>query len=210
MRRFVRVFSIIFLFWVGSGMACGSDRPPVLSAPSLTGEGLAVGNVTAWEKYKTTWAEIDGLEKSGGAARLYRRIDGLESSLDTLFPDDIDLVNDLLAILRDKLGVREKMLRKQSGRPPQPDWIGQLRGRMKRLAAEVRVFKRMDAMGLNDPWLQQTLLPDMRLYAQLVDQGIESVRAANPEDERSPEVQSMLMDAKTIHESACAWLKTNR
>jgi len=210
MRRFVRIFSLIFLCWVGSGMACSGDRPPVSSEPPLSGEGLTMGNATAWDKYKAIWAEIDDLEKSGGAERLYRKIDGLEKPLDTLFPDDIDLVNELLVILRDKLGVKEKMLRKQSGRPPRPDWAGQLRRDLKRLAAELRVFKRMDARGLNDPWLRQTLLPDMRLYTQLVDQGIESVRAAISADERSPEVQSMLMDAKAIHESACALLETNR
>lgn len=118
-------------------------------------------NATAWNKYKAIWSEIDGLKKSSGAERLYRKIDGLESPLDTLFPGDIDLVNYLLMILRDKLGVKEKMLRKQSGRPAQPDWIGQLRRKKGRLAADVRVLKRMDVMGLNDPGIRQVLLIDI-------------------------------------------------
>ena len=187
----IRVTAILLMVWIC--IACNGDRMPGDSTTTNTDEGHSILKSKTWKNYKKLWSKIDALKKASAADSLFDKIDAQESDLDALFSKDTDLVNNLLMILRDKLSIKEKMLRDQRGRPPQPDWASQLKRKTARLAAECRIVEQFSDMGVSDPWIGDSLLPDMRLYTQLVTQGVEEVRLHPPA--AAGEVEKLLNDA---------------
>jgi hypothetical protein len=188
------------------GLACHADRTPLESTTSPD-ESRSMLKSKAWKNYQTTWRRIDALKDSDAVDSLFDRIDAQESDLDALFPDDTGLVNDLLMIIRDKLSNTEKMLREQRGRPSKPDWISLLKRNTARLAAECRVFQRFSTMAIDDPWISDALLPDMRLFSEMVAQGIADVRSHTPLEAGADDIRSLLRDADAMLTSARAVLE---
>jgi hypothetical protein len=182
---------LVLLFCV----TCKDDPAPAKSTTQKPDEGNTVLKSNAWKNYKETWGKIDALKKAGSVDSLFSRIDGMEADLDGLFSDDTDLVNDLLMIIRERLIVRDEMLHEQRGRPPQPNWVVELQRTTNHLAAEYRVLKRFTTMGLTDPWIKATLIPDLRLYTEIVAQGIEDVRSETPPAAKTNDINTLLDDA---------------
>jgi hypothetical protein len=189
-------------------VACNGDRTPGESIITTnTDESYSILKSKAWKDYKKYWEKIDALNKANAADSLFSKIDAQEADLDSIFSNDTDLVNDLLMILRDRLSIKEKMLRDQRGRPPQPDWVGQLKRKTDRLTAECRVVERFADMGVTDPWIKASLLPDIRLYTQMVAQGIEDVRSHSSPDTAASDVQDLLENADAALKRARALLE---
>ncbi len=129
-----------------------------------------------WKKYKQLYNKIENLKSGRSIEALHDKVDDLEPGLDETFPQRMELVNNLLFVLRDKLRVKYEMFHQVRGKPAAPDWTMLLTQEceyMTKVFQALREFRQMDA---GDPWIEETLPADLEFSIQVVEQNLEESR----------------------------------
>lgn len=139
-----------------------------------------------WKAYKDVYAKVEKVPSVTRLDALLDRMSDAEPGLYECFPQREELVLDLLGLLDDRSSAKRESLQVSPGRQPRPDWHAELSESIQRLQHGYRALRRLYALGDHEPWIETTLLPEVRSSREAVASRFQLLEKALLNDPKTP------------------------
>lgn len=182
-------------------LACLATPAPPRAAPSSGGPVISSWrSAPAWRRYKAVFGKI---EKAGSLGAL-EKLEDDALDLERLLPQalgDAALAGSLAGALGDRLTARRTLLQTPRGRLPRPDWKASAVVATEWVDHVTSAVQGLRALPGRDPWVDGTLVPEVRACAASLEAAVDSLERKLPED---PEVPALVARARAALAAASA------
>ncbi len=153
------------LLWPAVGLALAV--PPGKGAPKPSWQ-----TSSAWRKYKAYWHDLSTLKTLKSVQAMAAQVQKLD--LSKTFHDG-DLRQSLHASLQERVDARMEAVQGSGDKAPTPDWKKELAASVAILGHQVGALTGLRKLDVGDPWIDQTLVPEINISCQFVESQVTSV-----------------------------------
>ncbi len=154
----------------------------------------------AWKQYKRYYTQLQQAKTARAVEAIDLAVSDFEGDLEKIFPEHPRLVQDLMGVLTERATLRLRAVQPSRGRRPKPDDADTLARTLKRLRYEYGALRGLRALDGEDPWVEETFLPDVQHTRAAVTDLLMLIERGGTEDPRIPplrqEAQPLLIEMK--------------
>jgi hypothetical protein len=180
----------LLLLLAGSAQATAPARPVPEEKPMPRWDKSEL-----WKQYKRYYTQLGEAKTLAAVEALSEEISRWDAGLARLLPGAPTLVEDLRGVLQERIRKQLRIVQAPRGRPPRRDVPKELTLSLKRLKREYGALQGLRALEGNEPWLNETLLPDLQHTRAVV---ASLVGDLEKDSTREPRTDALLRESQAL------------